>query len=542
MTLTLANEKTGAPILTLPSSQVPPVPSDYPFNSLTQAQIDMVHSFRTHLPAITAQLTSSPCADEETFTDDLCLIRFLKATKWDLGASVKRLTETLQWRREYRPTESDPILLESHAALGGQYYSGFDKKGRPLLILISRLGASVKDYETSMRFSIYTIEKGIRLMPRGVSQLAVLVDYSGMSLYNGYPISVTSKFMGILANHYPELLGTLVVVNPSWYMPIAFGLLSPFLDPVTKGKMHFASPEGGKVVKTEKGTGGWCNILDIVDAQMLPVELGDTYPLDDLSPDQLAQVSLFRSKFLPLIHGELTCEPCPDEDVFTSDECLVRYLRATKWDLDVSVLRLQDTLQWRREYRPAEFTPGLQTICDIGGQYINGFDKKGRPIMLNIARLGSKVKDFDMSIRFSIFLLERAIQAMPRGVSQVCVVTEYFGATMFNTYPLSVTLKYLDLLGKHYPERLGITIVCNPSWYIPMLYKLIKPFTDPVTLSKIHFAATDGRKEENVQTETGGWLQLMNVVDADMLPVEFGGGFDFVLDKTVYSKALFGLE
>ncbi|KAJ3081786.1 hypothetical protein HDU99_004660 [Rhizoclosmatium hyalinum] len=279
MTLSVANDATtSVPILTCPPSLVPPVPENYPFNGLTDAQTALMKDFRqVHLPTIFAALTGLPCDNEQLFTDDPCLLRYLKATKWKLDESAKRLQDTLQWRREYRPTESDTGPMESHAALGGQYFSGFDKKGRPLLILISRLGGSVKDYETSIRFSIYTIEKGIRLMPKGVTQLAVLVDYSDMSMFNGYPISVTSKFMGVLSRYYPELLGTLVVVNPSWYMPVALGLLSPFLDPVTKAKMHFSNPNDGQVIKTEAGTGGWCNILDIVDAEMLPVELGGSF-------------------------------------------------------------------------------------------------------------------------------------------------------------------------------------------------------------------------------------------------------------------------
>ncbi|KAJ3061622.1 hypothetical protein HDU98_002445 [Podochytrium sp. JEL0797] len=277
-----------------------------------------------------------------------------------------------------------------------------------------------------------------------------------------------------------------------------------------------------------------------IPAHLVP-SVPANYPLNDLTPEQLATVQQFRTQFLSLIHAQLTGTPSDEECEFTDDECLVRYLKATKWDLDLSVVRLQDTLQWRREYRPTEFTAGFESSCTIGNQFLNGFDKKGRPIVLNVAKLG-RVKDFDLTLRFAFYLLEKAIQSMPRGVSQVCVITDCAGATMFNSTPIWVASKFLDLLGKHYPERLGSAIVINPSWYIPILYNLIKPFTDPVTLSKIHFAATDARKEESVESETGGWLDLMNVVDADMLPVAFGGRFDFVLDKTEYPKALFGVE
>ncbi|KAJ3088970.1 hypothetical protein HK100_007890 [Physocladia obscura] len=271
---------TSIPILTAPERFVRELPANYPFNELTETQAQALANVRKNrLAGIYAGLTGKPCDNEPAWTDDVCLLKYLRATKWDFEAAVKRLQETMQWRRDFRPTENDIDSLKPHAAIGGQYYNGFDKLGRPILVLISRLGSEVKDYDTSLRYSLYTVEKGIKMMPKGVTQLNVLCDYSGMTMFNGYPLSVTSKFLGILSRHYPELLGTLILINPSWYMPVAFTVLGPFIDPVTKAKMRFANPSGAPIEgKTENGTGGWCNILDIVDADMLAIEFGGSVP------------------------------------------------------------------------------------------------------------------------------------------------------------------------------------------------------------------------------------------------------------------------
>ncbi|KAJ3020061.1 UNVERIFIED_CONTAM: hypothetical protein HDU68_010359 [Siphonaria sp. JEL0065] len=265
------------------------------------------------------------------------------------------------------------------------------------------------------------------------------------------------------------------------------------------------------------------------------------YPFNELNAEQTALVHVFRSIHVPSIIAALTGTPCSDENEseFLSDECLVRYLRATKWTLDESVVRLHDTLQWRREYRPLEVDEdAMKAICSVGGQYLNGFDKNGHPIIFNVARLGSSVKNYDDSVRFSIYLLEKAIQSMPRGISRVCLLTEYSGANMFNGYPITVTMKYLDILSKHYPERSAVNIIVNPSWAIPMLYKLVKPFVDPVTLSKIHFATTDRTRNvgEYVEQGLGGWLKLTDVIDGDNLPLELGGDFEFAFDVNEYWK------
>ncbi|KAJ3291016.1 hypothetical protein HDU79_002730 [Rhizoclosmatium sp. JEL0117] len=269
----------------------------------------------------------------------------------------------------------------------------------------------------------------------------------------------------------------------------------------------------------------------------------EDYPFDSLTEDQRKQVKNLRSQ-LPLILNELTGAPCPEESEFLSDECLVRYLKATKWQLDESVVRLQDTLQWRREFRPRENQwDDLKEICGIGWQYLNGFDKKGRPILTGVARLGGGMgngKKYDDSIRYIFYLCEKAMMAMPKGVSQLCIVTEFSGSSMFNSYPISYSIKLLTIMERHYPEILGTVIIVNPSWYIPVLYNMLRPIADPATLAKVHFASSNGKQERKAEQGTGGWVNLLDIVDDNMLPVELGGSLNFVFDINEYWKAFMG--
>lgn len=45
-----------------------------------------------------------------------------------------------------------------------------------------------------------------------------------------------------------------------------------------------------------------------------------------------------------------------DERMWLTRECLLRYLRATKWNLPQATQRLRDTVVWRREYGTDRFT------------------------------------------------------------------------------------------------------------------------------------------------------------------------------------------
>jgi hypothetical protein len=45
------------------------------------------------------------------------------------------------------------------------------------------------------------------------------------------------------------------------------------------------------------------------------------------------------------------------EKMWLSYECILRYLRASKWKVDVAIQRLEATLKWRREYGMYETVP-----------------------------------------------------------------------------------------------------------------------------------------------------------------------------------------
>src|SRR3569833_1579951 len=68
-----------------------------------------------------------------------------------------------------------------------------------------------------------------------------------------------------------------------------------------------------------------------------------------------------------------------DERMWLSQECLLRYLRATKWHEKDAATRLQETLTWRRDYGVEELTAEHSPPeNETGKQIILGYDKQGR--------------------------------------------------------------------------------------------------------------------------------------------------------------------
>ncbi|KAG1059776.1 hypothetical protein G6F42_028186 [Rhizopus arrhizus] len=92
------------------------------------------------------------------------------------------------------------------------YFNGFDKCGRPVWIMRPRLQNS-KDGERQIKHIVYSLERGIRLMPDLVENLAIIVDFKDSSASHNPSVSTCKKFLDILGNHYPERLGIAFVVK-----------------------------------------------------------------------------------------------------------------------------------------------------------------------------------------------------------------------------------------------------------------------------------------------------------------------------------------
>ncbi|KAJ3247610.1 hypothetical protein HDU78_003723 [Chytriomyces hyalinus] len=267
-------------------------------------------------------------------------------------------------------------------------------------------------------------------------------------------------------------------------------------------------------------------------------------PFHGLSESEAMSLKAFRAEHLATVMRGLTGTALDNEDEWTNDECLLLFLKAAKFDLDVAVSRLAATMQWRRDFRPTEIDPAVVgPHCKFGDQFLTGFDKHGRPIMYTRPKHGYlHNKDPEGSIRYSLLLIEKAIKIMPKGVTKLTVITDFEGSTMFNGFASAIYLKFLNILATHYPERLGVAICIRPTWYLSFLYGVIAPFMDPITKKKLVFikdASQSASKPPAMDNdEVGGWRDsIFEFVDVDQLRGEYGGDHQFNFDYDIYWEA-----
>jgi hypothetical protein len=209
------------------------------------------------------------------------------------------------------------------------------------------------------------------------------------------------------------------------------------------------------------------------------------------------------------------------ERMWLTRECLLRYLRATKWNTANALRRLQSTLSWRREYGADTFTYDyISPENESGKQVILGYDNESRPcLFLSPGKQNTKMSD--RQIHHLCFMLDRVIDMTPPGQETTALLIDFKGAAKGAVPSVEQARAVLNILQNHNPERLGRALITQMPWYVSIFFKLISSFIDPVTKDKMKF-------NEDLRL----WIppqQLWN---------EFNGDLKFVYDHPVYWKGL----
>jgi len=178
--------------------------------------------------------------------------------------------------------------------------------------------------------------------------------------------------------------------------------------------------------------------------------------------------------------GKLTEE----ERFYLTHECFLRFLRASRWNAANSIKKLEAALKWRREYGIYDSltVDSIKEHCLKGKIFLFGYDTDGRPGLLDIPERESSPEG-PGRIKLCVWMMERAVDLMPRGVESIAAMVLYSATAKSGT--VGHAKQTVDTLQHYYPERLGRCIVNNGPFWLTIMRKLVDPFLDPVTRSKI---------------------------------------------------------
>nr|AAL13527.1 GH05975p [Drosophila melanogaster] len=187
------------------------------------------------------------------------ILRFLAARDWHVSQAYAMLCDSLRWRREHR---IDALLAEySKPAVVVEHFPGgwhhLDKDGRPVYIL--RLGhMDVKGLLKSLgmdgllRLALHICEEGIQKINESAERLekpvlnwSLLVDLEGLSMRHLWRpgIKALLNIIETVERNYPETMGRVLVVRAPRVFPIAWTIVSAFIDEHTRSKFLFYGPD-----------------------------------------------------------------------------------------------------------------------------------------------------------------------------------------------------------------------------------------------------------------------------------------------------------
>ncbi|AMD19552.1 HCL599Cp [Eremothecium sinecaudum] len=227
--------------------------------------------------------------------------------------------------------------------------------------------------------------------------------------------------------------------------------------------------------------------------------------------------------------GAETLELCDWEKFWITRECILRYLRATSWNVETAISRICKTIVWRREFKvtgdkSVENRLDADTVENenrTGKQLMLGFDRERRPIYMMKNGRQNTEPSFSQ-VQHLVYFMECVITMMPQGVELLVLLIDYKhykepGIISASSPPISLARQILNIIQDHYPERLGKALFVNMPWYGWTFLKLMHPFIDPTTRSKLVYDKP-----------------LVNYVDEDQLEVNYGGKLDFVYNHDIY--------
>lgn len=214
------------------------------------------------------------CLSIDTWFDEVTILRFLRARRFNVEKAIEQFTATDVWRKEIDLEHLFQSATADELDQSRRHYPRFlgrrDKHGRPIFVL--RPGSLDAERQKEMfgvplkrqfeRIAILTelmnrlwlplasflletehpIKQGepkdIHQNPRIISEVTSIVDLGGASLSTMWTLRNHLKQASVLNSaHYPETLGTLALVNVPAFFTTIWGWIQKWFDEGTRNKM-----------------------------------------------------------------------------------------------------------------------------------------------------------------------------------------------------------------------------------------------------------------------------------------------------------------
>jgi hypothetical protein len=219
------------------------------YNELNQTQFDALQKWKT-------QLKDESVIDNFEVYDDLFLLRFLRARKFDLVKTMEMFKKFLQWRIDMKVDElRETYEMENLIEIKRVYPHGYhrtDKLGRPVYIeLYDKTKVEelfkITTEEKMVKYYIKQYERQVKyifpacsaVVQKPVEQSCTILDANGIGIFSLVgPIKGFVKIASDIGqDYYPEMLGKMTIVNVGLFFRAIWTMVKGFIDPKTQAKI-----------------------------------------------------------------------------------------------------------------------------------------------------------------------------------------------------------------------------------------------------------------------------------------------------------------
>lgn len=175
----------------------------------------------------------------------------------------EKLASCLEWRESIHAQDVRPEAVRRQLECGSLYWHGYDVANRPVLWVRPHLkDYSRLDVKAEVALHVLMLDTGVRLMPPGVTEIAIVADAAQLGLRT-VSVSLMRALLKVLVTGFPDRLGSLSVGPVNMALRSIYSVLTPLMPKRLPGKIKLmASP----------GTG----LVDLIGAEMIPEFMGGT--------------------------------------------------------------------------------------------------------------------------------------------------------------------------------------------------------------------------------------------------------------------------
>lgn len=250
------------------SYTIPPKdPLNGKYGHLDPGQQHHLSKFKKELEADGLYTTGPPPSH-----DDACLLRFLRARKFDVAKAKLMFTESERWRREFKVDELyrtfDYQEKEEVDKVYPQFYHKTDKDGRP--VYIEQLGNldlnklyQVTTPERQLQRLVVEYEKfqrerlpvctALRNDGELIETSCTIMDLDGVGISQFWKVKTyVQQASQVAQDYYPETMGKFYIINAPYLFSTVWSFVKPWLDEVTVRKISILDHYKAKAALLEQ--------------------------------------------------------------------------------------------------------------------------------------------------------------------------------------------------------------------------------------------------------------------------------------------------